>query len=70
MTLKQAGDCGAKVLKGEKSTIVAFWGRMYLDEKSKRNVTLKVKQMLENGGTVPEGVTVLYLLRYYNVFNL
>lgn len=70
LTLKQANDCGAKVRKGEKSAIVTFWGRVYLDENSKKNVTRQVNQILENGGTVPEGVTIIPLLRYYNVFNL
>jgi len=70
MTLKQAGDCGARVRKGEKSAIVAFWGRVYLEEKTKKNVTRQVKQILEKGGALPEGVTVIPLLRYYNVFNL
>jgi antirestriction protein ArdC len=70
MTLHQADECGAKVKKGEKSSMVTFWGRMYVDDKTRQNVTRKVKEILANGGKMPEGITVIPILKYYSVFNL
>ena len=56
LTFKQVGDCGGRIRKGAKSSIVVFF----------TPVTEKVKQP---DGTISE-VYKYSLLRYYNVFNI
>jgi antirestriction protein ArdC len=70
MTYKQALELGAYVRKGEESTMIIFYSKLYIDRKTAKNVTTQVKEILANGGAVPDGVDVVPFLSKHNVFNL
>ncbi len=70
ITLHQGNELGATIKQGEKARPVTYWGKMYIDEKTGRNITEKVKQIIKAAGEIPNGVKLVRLLRYYNVFNI
>jgi len=70
LTVRQGNNLGARIKKGEKGRPITYWGRLYKDEKTGRNITAKIAKILAGGGEMQEGVKTTLLLRYYNVFNI
>jgi len=70
MTFRQGQNTGAKIKKGERSTIVTYYGRKYLDSKTGRNITKQVTEILKNGHPMPDNVDIIPIMKYYPVFNL
>ncbi len=70
MTFKQGQSLGAKIKKGEKSIIVTYYSRKYIDSKTGRNITKQVTEILKNGHPMPKNVDSIPFMKYYPVFNL
>lgn len=70
VTLNQANRAGGRIKKGEKANIVTYWTKVYLDGKSRKNITSEIKNIAKKGGKTPVGVITVPVCRYYNVFNL
>jgi antirestriction protein ArdC len=70
MTFKQGRSAGAKIKKGERSTIVSYYSRKYIDSKTRRNITKKVTEILKNGYPLPDDIEIIPIMKYYPVFNL
>ncbi len=69
ITFVQGSNLGAKVKKGEKSRLITFWGKLFLDNNGK-NVTRKVMEIIKSGYEIPQDVSMIPYLRYHKVFNI
>jgi len=70
LTVNQSKQFDVYPRKGERGCIVTYVSRMFKNEKTGRNITNHVLEILQAGGTVPEGVETIPYLKWYKVFNL
>lgn len=71
ITFNNGSRVGGKVKKGERSSIVTYVNRIYIDPETGRNITKKILSMKKKGLLVSdEDYKTIPFLRYYRVFNV
>ncbi len=71
LTFKQMEKYNARIIKGSKAAMVVYTSVIYIDEKTGRNITHTVEQLLQHGQSIEHlNLRKIGYLKSYNVFNV